>query len=96
MNKLPIRALSAALLCGLILVSVVLAQTSTDYDLTWHVVGSGGKAMASTAYAMEGTFGQVVIGRTESMQYALCEGYWYPYPSNLYTVFIPLVLRSHP
>ena len=96
MNKLPIRALSAALLCGLILVSVALAQTSTDYDLTWHVTGSGGRAMASTAYAMEGTFGQVIVGQTESAQYALSEGYWYPYPSDLYTVFIPLVLRSHP
>jgi len=96
MNKLPLRVLFAALLCCLILASAALAQTSTHYGLAWHVVGSGGRAMASTAYAMEGTFGQVIAGRTASAQYALSEGYWYPYPSDRYTVFLPLVLRSYP
>lgn len=94
MNKLRILALLAALLCGLSLVSAALAQSSTNYDLIWHVIGSGGSGMGSTTYAVEGTIGQALAGRTESTHYTLAVGYWYP--SAQYTVYLPLVFRNGP
>jgi hypothetical protein len=93
MSKPLTLALLAVLLCGLTLVSVALAQTSTNYNLTWHVVSSGGGKMDSATYAMEGTIGQVLAQRTESDNYALAAGYWYPL-IHRYTVYLPLVLRA--
>jgi hypothetical protein len=92
MQKLRMPLL-AALLCGLVLVSAALAQISASYGLAWHVVGSGGGRMDSTNFAMNGTVGQVAVGRPDSTTYRLIEGYWHPLGHHLY---LPLVLRGFP
>jgi hypothetical protein len=52
------------------------AMLSTNYDLSWHVIGGGGGPMNSTNYKLGGTVGQV-IGVSESTNYRLEAGYWY-------------------
>jgi hypothetical protein len=95
MNKLIVLALFGALLISLALAGAALAQTSTNYDLTWHVMGSGGGSMNSTSYAVRGTMGQVIVGDVGSPSYILrSQGYWYPSPG--YCVYVPLALKLHP
>jgi hypothetical protein len=96
MNKYLALALSAALLLGLVLAGAALAQTSANYDLSWHVVGSGGRGMGSSTYAMEGTFGQILADEAESDHYALAAGHWDPRPGEQFVVYLPLVLRGQP
>jgi hypothetical protein len=96
MNKPLTLALLVALLCVLVLVGAALAQSSTSYDLAWHVVGSGGVEMASATYVMEGTIGQVLVHQAGSDHYGLVGGYWYPFGSDRYTVYLPLLLRTQP
>ena len=68
MNKRVLVLLG--LLC---LTSIAYAQVSTNYDLSWHVIGGG--AMDSTSYALRGTVGQI-IWSSESSNYRLGAGYW--------------------
>jgi hypothetical protein len=99
--KEQIRLALAVLLCGLILASAALAQTSANYDLTWHVKACGGGAMDSANYGMQGTLGQVVAGDVESANYTLqSQGYWIPIapsepgPGHKFEIYLPLVLTS--
>jgi hypothetical protein len=92
MNKSQLSVLLVAFLCGLVLVGAALAQTSTNYGLEWHVIGSGGGGMDSTNYAMNGTVSQVAAGYASSTSYELSEGYWYPVQYRLY---LPLILREY-
>jgi hypothetical protein len=95
MNKLIVLALLGALLVSLTLADASLAQTSPNYDLSWHVMASGGGAMHSTSYAVRGTMGQVIVGDVGSPAYMLrSQGYWYP--STGYRVYVPLALKSYP
>jgi hypothetical protein len=96
MNKHLALALSAALLLGLVLANAALAQTSANYDLSWHVVGSGGSGMGSSTYAMRGTVGQVLADETESDHYALLAGHWDPRPGKRHVLYLPLILRVQP
>jgi hypothetical protein len=88
---------SATLLCilflGLLNFSGVDAQSSTNYDLSWNVISSGGGAMASGSYMLQGTLGQVVAGDAQSQNYMLdSQGYWFA--PEMHIVFIPIVIRN--
>jgi hypothetical protein len=91
MNKLRLSLL-VALLCGLALVGAARAQTSANYGLEWHVVGSGGGEMDSTNYVMNGTVSQVAVGSPGSTGYGLFEGYWSPVR---YLLYLPLILLGY-
>jgi hypothetical protein len=65
------------LLVGLFcLVGLAGAMVSTNYILSWYVIGGGGGLMSSTNYRMASTVGQL-IGVSESTNYRLEAGYWY-------------------
>ena len=68
------------LACVLTLSGLAGAMVSTNYNLSWHVIGGGGGPMNSTNYRMAGTVGQV-IGVSESTNYRLEAGYWYGIPT---------------
>jgi hypothetical protein len=87
------RVLLALLLCCLMAAIAVQAQSSTNYDLGWHVLSNGGGGMGSTSYALEGTLSQVLAGRTESTNYVLYQGYWYPSGPS-YQIYLPIVVKS--
>ena len=67
----------AALLCCLALVSFVLAQTSTNFDQSWHVLSGAGAPASSANFAADGSLSQLAIGTAESSSYRVESGYWY-------------------
>ncbi len=76
MSRLKRAVVAAALLAGLATAGVALAQTSTNFDLSWNVLGGGGGTSESASFAAEGTTGQPIVGRSESGSFALDAGFW--------------------
>ena len=54
------------------------AQTSTTYDLTWHVIGGGGAPISSASYRVNSTAGQSAASppAASSASYVVSSGYW--------------------
>lgn len=73
----------------------VLAQVSSNYDLSWHVIGGGGGKMASAGHTLQGTTGQALVGRMSSAGHDLCSGFWCAGEAE-YRVYLPLALRNAP
>lgn len=94
MNQKPRSAVTILLILLLLFTAgvAVLAQTSQDYNLEWHVIAGGGGQSASAAYRVNGTIGQSLASPPLSGggAYTLSSGYWYA-PS---TVYLPLVIRN--
>ena len=82
------------LLALLLAVAPVLAQVSSNYDLSRHVIAGGGGRMASSGHVVMGTVGQAVTGITLSSQHTLCSGFWCGAAAQTqYRTYLPLVLR---
>lgn len=83
-------------LACLLLGSLAWAQTSPNFDLSWHVVSGGGRDMASTDHSIQGTLGQFAIGPTNGSGYAVGSGYWYGIGrlKDLYQVYLPMILKN--
>jgi hypothetical protein len=79
----------------LALAAPVLAQVSAAFDLSWHVIGSGGGQMGGPRHTIAGTVGQPAIGTMGGSGHALCSSFWCGIPAE-YRVYLPLVLRSSP
>ena len=67
----------AAFLCCLALAGLALAQTSTNFDQSWHVLSGAGAPASSTNFAADGSLSQLAIGTAESGNYRVESGYWY-------------------
>ena len=80
------------LLAALILATLALAQTSADFDLSWHVVAGGGGRSTSADYVVQGTAGQAAAGppSAQGADYHLNSGFWYPSEFELY---LPLAAK---
>ncbi len=89
--------LTATLLCSLVLVSVVLAQASSNYALRWNTLTSSGRPVQSAHYAMNSTLGQSsAIGPSASNSYRMGAGYWsgaFRPPAPTRRLHMPLMLR---
>ena len=86
------RKVILILISSLIAAVPVLAQVSSTYDLSWHVIGSGGGKMMSAGYALQGTIGQVATGSMRSPNHALCSGFLCSAEAE-YRVYLPLLLK---
>jgi hypothetical protein len=73
----------------------VLAQVSSSYDLSWHVIGGGGGKMASAGHTLQGTTGQALVGQMSGSGHNLCSGFWCAGEAE-YRVYLPLTLRNAP
>ena len=61
--KTRFLAISLALFVILSAVGIVWAQTSPNYDLTWHVLSPGGSEWGSSGtHMVNGTLSQLAIG----------------------------------
>ena len=76
MNKGKIAVLLVASLVGLVALGVVLAQSSTSFDLSWNVLGGGGGSSSSASFGLGGTVGQTAPGTSESSGFQLDAGFW--------------------
>jgi PKD repeat protein len=64
------------ILIGLLcLIGTASAMGSTNFDLSWNVMGGGGGTLTSPAYMMGSTVGQIT-GLSSSTSYKLQAGFW--------------------
>ena len=84
----------AALLLASMLGGAVLAQTSTNYNLEWHVIGGGGGPVSSASYMVRSTAGQGAASPpySASGNYVVSGGYWSLPPG--YRIYLPLVIKD--
>ena len=93
MNKRTLLIGVAGLVVALLIAGVALAQTSTSFDLSWHVLAGGGGRADSTHYAINGTLGQAAVGFSDSTSYGMQSGYWQNWPD--YRIYLPLTLKAY-
>lgn len=95
---MKIRIAVVSLLVCLVLVLPALAQISSNYDLSWHVIAGGGGPMKSPAgHTLLGTAGQPLVGTMKtSSGHSLCSGFWTCSAGGQYRVFLPMVTRNYP
>jgi hypothetical protein len=93
---LRVGVVTLAGIAFLTMVLIAVAQVSSNYDLSWHVIGGGGGGMESAGHTMHGTLGQPMTGVSTSGGHTLCSGFWCGVGSRESTVYVPLVLRASP
>jgi hypothetical protein len=95
MNKRRAFALSAILLCGLLVAGVAWAS-SASYDLAWWTVDGGGQTFSTGGgYRLGGTAGQPDAGLMTGGGYTLGGGFWRggETAATPYRIYLPLVMR---
>jgi hypothetical protein len=72
------RILPFLLVAALLVVATsVLAQGSTSFDQSWHVMAGAGAPSSSENFAVNGSLTQFAIGMSDSDSYRTESGYWY-------------------
>jgi len=93
MKKRMVLISAAVLLVMMVIGGVAMAQISTSYDLSWHVLAGGGEPSTSVSFAANSTVGQATIGWVSNSTYGMGVGYWYGAMAP-YRIFLPLVLKD--
>jgi len=72
--------------------TVVLAQTSSSFNLEWIVIGGGGQESSSTNYSVNGTIGQGITSQSSasSASFTVSSGYWFANPRT--TIYLPTIM----
>jgi len=71
-----------AILIGVLgLGGVVLAQVSTHFDLSWHLLSGGGGFRSSSTYWVDDSLGQWADRTSTSARYNIEPGFWYGAPA---------------
>ena len=75
---------------------VVLAQVSTNFDLSWHLLSGGGGSRSSANYQISDSLGQWVGQSSSSTGYQIESGFWYGtiISKEGREIYLPLVLRN--
>lgn len=60
----------------LALITPVLAQVSTHFDLGWHIMSGGGGSRGSEHYQVEDVLGQWADGPSASDEFMIQPGFW--------------------
>jgi len=77
--------------------AAALAQTSTGFNLEWHVIGGGGGESSSVDYRVHGTIGQSVTSppAASGAEFVVSSGYWPGgTPPAGTTIYLPAVLKN--
>jgi len=94
MNTRRWLSLALALMAGLLVVGVALAQSGGGYDLDWWTADGGGGAASGGGYALNGTIGQPDAGALSGGGYSLAGGFWGGgAAASEHNLFLPLILR---
>lgn len=80
----------------LVMGTTVLAQTSADFNLEWHVIGSGGGQSSSADYQVKGTVGQGLASppTSGSASYRVSSGYWFADSVLGIKVYVPALSKN--
>ncbi len=96
MKQKYLRTLLACILLIFLITAgvVVLAQSSASFDLSWHVVGSGGGESNSADFKVQGTIGQSIASPryADSADFVVASGYWAVGTNS--TVYLPLITKN--
>ncbi len=90
-SALPLAIVAVVLLAG-----IALAQVGGGFDLSWHVVASGGGSgtMAGSGFTLDGTLSQTAIGPASGGSFTVQQGFWYGL-GGPHTVYLPIVLKNY-
>ena len=91
-KRVILLALLTVLLLSLVLVAAAAAQTGSGFDLSWHVVGSGGSRMTGGVYQLDGTVGQVAVGETITTARTILQGFWQDFVHAV-RLFLPITMK---
>ena len=89
---LSLVVIVSALLAGALQVKSAAAQTGSGFDLSWNVIGGGGKSTGS-GFTVEGTIGQPVVSLSSNAAYTLQHGFWVSL-QEFVRMFLPLVEKE--
>lgn len=81
------------LLLFIVMGTAVWAQTSTNFNLEWHVIAGGGRASNSSNYQINGTIGQSLAGppSQNGTQTQVTSGYWVVGVEQY--IYLPTIIR---
>lgn len=93
-NKLTLFLITAVFMLLLTAGAVVLAQSSANFGLSWHVIGNGGGESSSASYQVNGTIGQSVSSqpKSDSANFVVSSGYWHG--NTRTTIYLPAILKN--
>lgn len=94
MNKRILAATAVMLVISSVVVAVGVGQVSANFDLSWHVIGGGGKRSTSANHIVMGTIGQPVVGVVTNAVHEVCAGFWCATVVQ-YRACLPLVLKNY-
>lgn len=80
------------LICILVAHFVSFAAAEATPTLDWWVIASGGGTAQVSAYTLDSTIGQAVVGQSSVSTFNLCVGFWCS--EVIYRLFLPLILRG--
>jgi hypothetical protein len=76
MSRHRILIIGLGLIAGLLLAGIAVAQVSTNYDLHWSFLNSGGGERSSSGYRAQDSLGQWAAGLASSASYRVESGFW--------------------
>lgn len=91
-KQATLLTLVLALWVSLIVVAVTAAQTGSGFDLTWHVVGSGGGTMTGSGFELNGTVGQSAVSTASGSGDTVHQGFWQDFMA-LIRAFLPMTAK---
>jgi uncharacterized membrane protein len=80
----------------LVLTGSVLAQVSTNFDLSWHLLSGGGGSRGSANYQISDSLGQWAGGLVSGSSYRIESGFWYGtvISEKGREIYLPLILKN--
>jgi hypothetical protein len=82
------------LILGALLLLAGTVVAANGLDIPRQLIGGGGGSVQYGAFVLDGSIGQAVVGRVQSLGYGLSAGFWGG--GALKTVYLPLVLKNQP
>jgi hypothetical protein len=77
--------------------AALLAQSSANFNLGWHVIGSGGGESTSAHYRVNGSMGQSLASppKSSNASFTLNSGYWFNGSNGgEIAIYMPAVLKN--
>ena len=70
-----------------------IQMSSTNFDLSWDVIGTGGGVITSDHFRVHATIGQPTTGWKTSTNFQQHTGYWQSFGFT-YNLYLPLIIRD--
>jgi len=75
MRKKIILCITAIIICLFSITAVVMAQSSSNFDLSWRTLSGGGDQQRSANFIVEESVGQMAAGTITSANHEIVTGF---------------------